>query len=256
MSTDQTLPGPASSRLAGPAGIAEPAAGLGPGMANSTEQEQRTLPSGSAQATVPAEPASPLTVPAEPASPLTVPAEPAPWSATAAQSAIATQSTGSSRQAEASGQLVAMSFPGARRVAGWLFWVVFPLLCIATIHASVSNAVHHLGNKPVGIRGTFVVQPRSCSQGFCSFGGLFTSDDHTIRNLPLLGDPRWHTTEVHRVTYDPKSVEVTALPGHWDPTPSVMATFGALTYLVVIGYFVRERQRRSGRFRRRVASGA
>lgn len=226
MSTDQTLPGPASSRLAGPAGIAEPAAGLGLGMANSTEQEQRTLPSGSAQATVPAEPA------------------------------IATQSTGSSRQAEASGQLVAMSFPGARRVAGWLFWVVFPLLCIATIHASVSNAVHHLGNKPVGIRGTFVVQPRSCSQGFCSFGGLFTSDDHTIRNLPLLGDPRWHTTEVHRVTYDPKSVEVTALPGHWDPTPSVMATFGALTYLVVIGYFVRERQRRSGRFRRRVASGA
>ena len=133
-------------------------------------------------------------------------------------------------------------------------WVVFPLLCLATIHASVSNTVHHLGNKPVGIRGTFVVQPRSCSQGFCSFGGLFTSDDHTIKNLPLLGDPRWHTTEVHRVTYDPKSVEVTALPGHWDPTPSVMATFGALTYLVVIGYFVRERQRRSGRSWRRVVA--
>ncbi|HTZ42438.1 MAG TPA: hypothetical protein VMB79_01115 [Jatrophihabitans sp.] len=148
-----------------------------------------------------------------------------------------------SRQAEASGQLVAMSFPGARRVAGWLFWVIFPLLCLATIYTAGNNVAHHLGKKPAGIRGTFVVQPRSCSQGFCSFGGLFTSDDHTIRNLPLLGDPRWHTADVHRVTYDPKSVEVTALPGHWDPTASVVATFGALTYLGAIGYLLRERRR-------------
>jgi hypothetical protein len=150
---------------------------------------------------------------------------------------------GSSWQAEASGELVAMSFPGARRIAGWLFWVVFPLLCIGAIHASVTNVVHHLGNKPVGIRGTFVVQPRSCSQGFCSFGGLFTSDDGTIKNLPLLGDPRWRTAEVHKVTYDPRSVEVTALPGRWNPTPSVMAAFGALTYLGFIGYFLRQRRR-------------
>jgi hypothetical protein len=150
---------------------------------------------------------------------------------------------GSSWQAEASGDLVAMSFPGARRIAGWLFWVVFPLLCIGTIHTSVTNVVHHLGNKPVGIRGTFVVQPRSCSQGFCSFGGLFSSDDGTIKNLPLLGDPRWRTAEVRKVTYDPRSVEVTPLPGHWNPTPTVMATIGALTYLAAIGYFLRQRRR-------------
>ena len=131
----------------------------------------------------------------------------------------ARQPVGSSWQAEASGQLVAMSFPGARRIAGWLFWVVFPLLCIVAIQTSVSNVADHLGNKPTGIRGSFVVQPRSCSQGFCSFGGLFTSDDHTIKNLPLLGDPRWHTADVLRVTYDPRSVEVTALPGHWDSDP-------------------------------------
>jgi hypothetical protein len=125
--------------------------------------------------------------------------------------------------------------------------VVFPLLCIGTIHTSVTNVVHHLGNKPVGIRGTFVVQPRSCSQGFCSFGGLFSSDDGTIKNLPLLGDPRWHTAEVHKVTYDPRSVEVTALPGHWNPTPTVMATIGALTYLGTIGFFLRQRRRSSRR---------
>jgi hypothetical protein len=167
----------------------------------------------------------------------------------------ARQPVGSSWQAEASGQLVAMSFPGARRIAGWLFWVVFPLLCIVAIQTSVSNVADHLGKKPTGIRGSFVVQPRSCSQGFCSFGGLFTSDDHTIKNLPLLGDPRWHTADVLRVTYDPRSVEVTALPGHWDPTPSVMAAIGALTYLVLLGYFVRE-QRRAGRSWRRLASSA
>ncbi len=249
MSTDQTLPGPASSRLAGPGDIAEPAAGLD-GTDGAGPGEPDRLPSGPAQATLPA-----MGSATEPATePVTEPGTEAvigPPQQRAPQSAVIDQpsqlSPVSSRQAEASGQLVAMSFPGARRVAGWLFWVIFPLLCIATIHASVSNAVHHLGNKPVGVRGTFVVQPRSCSQGFCSFGGLFTSDDHTIRNLPLLGDPRWHTAEVHRVTYDPRSVEVTALPGHWDPTPSVMAAFGALTYLVVIGYFLRERQRRSRR---------
>ncbi|MDQ2955841.1 MAG: hypothetical protein M3Y42_02625 [Actinomycetota bacterium] len=143
----------------------------------------------------------------------------------------------SSQLAEASGDLVAMSFPGARRVAGWLFWVIFPLLCLAAVSVSVLNIGHHIGKKPDGIRGTFVVTPRSCNQGICSFGGLFTSDDSTIKNLPLLGDPRWHSTDVHHVTYDSRNVEVTALPGHWDPTASVIAAIGALSYLGVIGYF-------------------
>ncbi|HEX2903650.1 MAG TPA: hypothetical protein VHO01_09365 [Jatrophihabitans sp.] len=153
---------------------------------------------------------------------------------------------GSSAQAEASGQLVAMSFPGARRVAGWLFWVIFPLLCLWAIYTSAQNFHHHIGKKPEGIRGTFVVEPRSCSQGFCSFGGLFTSDDKKIKNLPLIGDPRWQTGQVHQVVYDPTKVEVGALPGHWDPTASVVATLGALTYLIVVGYFYRaERSERA-----------
>lgn len=144
-----------------------------------------------------------------------------------------------SEQAEAAGQLVAMSFPGARRIAGWLFWVVFPLLCVGAIYTSAENFAHHVGKKPVGVRGTFVVEPRSCSHGFCSFGGLFTSEDHKIRNLPLIGDPRWQAGEVHQVVYDPTKVEVGALPGHWDPTASAVAALGALTYLVVVGYFYR-----------------
>jgi hypothetical protein len=148
-----------------------------------------------------------------------------------------------SQLAEAAGDLVAMSFPGARRVAGWLFWIVFPTLCLAAIAISSSNIASHVGKKPDGLRGTFVVTPRSCYRGICSFGGLFTSDDGTIKNLPLLGDPRWKSADVHHVTYDRRSVEVTALPGHWDPTGSVVAAFGALTYLGVLGYLLADGRR-------------
>jgi hypothetical protein len=143
-----------------------------------------------------------------------------------------------SELAGASGELVAMSFPGARRIAGWLFWVVFPALCVAAIAMAVFNVATHVGDRPVGIRGTFVVSPRTCGQGICSFGGSFTSDDGTIKDLPLLGDPRWHSQDVHRVSFDPTSVEVTALPGHWDPTPSVLAALGAVTYLGLVGSLV------------------
>jgi hypothetical protein len=147
------------------------------------------------------------------------------------------------RLAEASGDLVPMSFPGARRVAGWLFWVVFPALCLAAIAMAVFNIVAHVGDRPTGIRGSFVVSPRTCGQGICSFGGLFTSDDGSIKNLPLLGDPRWHSRDVHHVAYDPGSVEVTALPGHWDPTPSVIAALGGVTYLGLVGSLVRGSRR-------------
>ena len=143
-----------------------------------------------------------------------------------------------SQSAEAAGDLVAMSFPGARRIAGWIFWVILPLLCLAAIAMSTKNLGGHIGHKPDGIRGNFVVTPRTCNQGVCSFGGRFTSDDGAIKNLSVLGDPRWHAGEVHRVTYDSKNVEVSPLPGHWDPTASVLAALGALTYLGVLGYFL------------------
>jgi hypothetical protein len=145
--------------------------------------------------------------------------------------------------AEASGQLVAMSFPGARRVAGWLFWVVFPLLCVAAIAQAALNISHHIGKKPDGVLGTFVVAPRSCNNGICSFGGEFTSDDGTIKNLPLLGDPRWQAQDVHRVTWNRDQVDVTALPAHWDPTASVVAVVGAVTYLGLAGYLVQGARR-------------
>jgi hypothetical protein len=247
MSTDQTTPPPVGSALPG---TVEAAADLDP------DEDLTADPDGDRAAGLdehtPAAGRDSLTT--GPGSPAAEPGMPTGGPTVRPPGAdSARHPVGSSWQAEASGDLVAMSFPGARRIAGWLFWVVFPLLCIATIHTAVTSTVHHLGDKPVGIRGTFVVQPRSCNQGFCSFGGLFSSDDGTIKNLPLLGDPRWRTAEVHRVTYDPRSVEVTALPGHWNPTPTVMAIIGALAYLGTIGYFVRQR-RRSSRHHRSAAA--
>ena len=152
-----------------------------------------------------------------------------------------------SQLAEATGELVPMSFPGARRVAGWLFWVLFPVLCLAAITLSVHNIADHIGDRPTGVRGTFVVSPRTCVQGICSFGGLFTSDDGSITDLPLLGDPRWHSRDVHHVVHNPSSVEVTALPGHWDATPSVLAALGALAYLGLVGSLARRTRREQPR---------
>jgi hypothetical protein len=161
---------------------------------------------------------------------------PAPVSArTAVQSAY---------QREASGDLVAMSFPGARRIAGWLFWVVFPIVCIGALVIAVNGIVGHLNNHPDGIRGTYVAN-RTCSRGICLVGGTFVSDDKRITVTSLLGDPRWATGTTHKVIYDGTSAEVIGL-GQWDGTPSVLAAIGALTYLGVVGYFLRavRRERR------------
>lgn len=136
-------------------------------------------------------------------------------------------------------ELAAMSFPGVRRVAGLLFWVVFPVICLATVWFSISGIANHVGNRPTGIKGTYYVTGRTCSHDVCSIGGTFTSDVGEITATQLLGDPRWHIGEQHRVVYDGKSVEVIALPATWDPTTSVMALVGALTYLGVVVYYAR-----------------
>ena len=130
-----------------------------------------------------------------------------------------------------------MSFPGARRVAGWLFWVVFPLLCLVALWFAISGIIGHIGNQPAGVRGNYVAN-RSCSHGICLVGGTFVSDDGKLRVTSLLGDPRWPDGSEHRVVYDGKSVEVLAI-STWDPTTSVIAGVGALTYLGVVGFFVR-----------------
>jgi hypothetical protein len=144
-------------------------------------------------------------------------------------------------RAEVSGELVAMSFPGARRVAGWLFWVVFPLLCLGALALAVLAIVDHVGNQPKGTRGTYVAN-RTCARGICLVGGTFTSDDGRIKVNSLLGDPRWATGTEHQVFYDGTGVEVVGVV-QWDPTPSVLAGVGAVTYLGMVAYFLRVARR-------------
>lgn len=137
--------------------------------------------------------------------------------------------------AEASGDLVAMSFPGVRHIAGWLFWVVFPLFAIISLVFVGSSFASHVGTNPDGVRGSFVAA-RSCNRGVCIVGGQFTSDDGTIRNESLLGDSRWQTGEVHQVVWNPRGVEVAAL-GQWDPTVTVIAGVAAVSYLASVAWF-------------------
>ncbi|HEY2041189.1 MAG TPA: hypothetical protein VGH11_00840 [Jatrophihabitans sp.] len=136
--------------------------------------------------------------------------------------------------AEASGELVPMSFPGARRVAGWLFWVVFPLLSVAALAFAIMAIISHVGRTPPGLHGNFV-GGRHCSHGVCLVSGTFTSDDGKVVVRSLIGDPRWKVGEQHAVIYDGKSAEVAGI-SHWDATTSVLAGVGSTTYLAVVGY--------------------
>jgi hypothetical protein len=57
-----------------------------------------------------------------------------------------------------------------------------------------------------------------------------------------LGDPRWATGTEHQVFYDGTGVEVVGVV-QWDPTPSVLAGVGAVTYLGMVAYFLRAARR-------------
>jgi hypothetical protein len=141
--------------------------------------------------------------------------------------------------------LVPMSFPGARRFAGWIFWIVLPALSLGALILAISGIAHHIGNRPDGVRGSFVAA-RTCLNQVCLVGGTFVSDDGRTVVDSLLGDPRWATGTVHRVVYNGNGTAVIGL-NQWDPTPSVLAAIGATVYLGVVGSVaVAERRRPTG----------
>jgi hypothetical protein len=143
-----------------------------------------------------------------------------------------------------SGPLIPMSLPGARQAAGWLFWIIFPLLSLTAIVFVIVSIATHAGKKPDGIIGNLQNARRTCSNKICTVRGNFVSDDGALKVSNVIADPRWHADEVHRVLYDLKNpVVVVAGPGHWDPTTAVIAGLGGLTYLGAVGYFVRAARR-------------
>ncbi|MCW2522688.1 MAG: hypothetical protein JWO63_1023 [Frankiales bacterium] len=142
-----------------------------------------------------------------------------------------------------SGTLVPMSFPGARRFASWIFWVVLPLLSLGALALAISGIAQHLGDRPDGTRGTYIAN-RTCVNDVCLVGGTFVSDDGRTVVASLLGDPRWATGSQHRVVYDGNGSAVLGI-SQWDPTPSVLAAVGAGTYLSVVGFLALAARRRS-----------
>jgi hypothetical protein len=160
--------------------------------------------------------------------------------------------------AQTSGELVAMSFPGARRIAGWLFWVVFPLLCVWATILGISSIANHVGTHPPGIAGTFSAQ-RSCSHGICSVTGTFVANEGGIAIGALRGDPTWLDGSVHAVYYYPRKHEIIATD-NWDATPAILAITGSMIYLVAVLVLgvraVRQRRVPADRADRRAAGEA
>jgi hypothetical protein len=136
--------------------------------------------------------------------------------------------------AASAGPLVPMSFPGARRLARWLFWVILPGLSLGALALAISSIAQHLGDRPEGIHGSYLAS-RSCSAHVCLVGGTFVSDDGRTVVTSLLGDPRWATGSRHRVVYDGNGAQVIGV-SQWDPTPSALAGIAAASYLGIVGY--------------------
>jgi hypothetical protein len=129
-----------------------------------------------------------------------------------------------------------MSLPGTRRVAGWLFWIVFPAISIAAIALAVIGLSDHLGQHYAAVPGKFTVTTRGCHEHVCSVTGTFVGNDGVLVAADVPGDPRWNSGESHQAFYDIGSGEVRAKVERWDPSTSVLSIAGGTTYLAVVGW--------------------
>ena len=129
-------------------------------------------------------------------------------------------------------------------VAGVLFWVVVPLVCLAAFGLGVDRFVSHFNSHPAGVSGTFLVTTHNCQQQLCVTGGTFTSDDGAIVEPDLLGVYRWTIGTKHHVYYSADAAGVIPLPARWDPSAAVLAIVGASTLFGVWAWCVRRELRR------------
>jgi hypothetical protein len=131
-----------------------------------------------------------------------------------------------------------MTFPGARRYAGVLFWFVLPALALLMVVLSVNQLRINGPLRQPGVPGAFTVEGRGCFHGVCAMQGRFTSDDLTLVGEHLQGDQRWLVGQVYRVRWDGNGTEVFTEPSRRDPAIQLMAISGAGLYLLVTGYLL------------------
>lgn len=116
------------------------------------------------------------------------------------------------------------------RVAGLAFWVVLPLLALAVVIAASATFATRVNAQPVGVRGTFVADLRSCTGNVCQVAGTFTSDDGRLVVRNVLGDYRLRTGQRRSVVLNPQA-EIISLPARWNPTATVAGLVGGLVVL-------------------------
>lgn len=123
------------------------------------------------------------------------------------------------------------------RLAGLLFWFALPILAGIALAGSVNTFVDRFSAQPVGTKGNYAAQLRSCQGNVCQIAGTFTSDDGRSVVRSVLGDYRWKVGEVHRVVLNPNA-EIIALPARWNPVATVVGGVAAAVFLGIWAWFV------------------
>lgn len=132
--------------------------------------------------------------------------------------------------------LLGMSLPGATRLAGVLFWVVFPVLSAVSILLGTRSLAAHLGERYDTPPGTFTVTTKSCHDQLCTVSGDFDGADPIYSRYQIAGDPRWKIGDTRPAFLDVGSSEVRAHQEYWNPSTSLFAVTGGGVYLIVVGW--------------------
>jgi hypothetical protein len=131
--------------------------------------------------------------------------------------------------------LPGMSLPGANRLAGFLFWLVFPALSVTAIVFAVLTLSDHLGQPSAAVHGEYTVTYRGCSDHLCKVTGTFVSDSSLDVFVGLPGDPRWLQGKTYASYFVSNNGDVQTVAGTWDPTTTILALTGASIYLLTVG---------------------
>jgi hypothetical protein len=135
---------------------------------------------------------------------------------------------------------------------GLVFWILLPLLCVATLIIGSVNLVTKIDRVPAGILGSYQVTSHSCHQELCITGGTFTSTTGNVVETNLFGSYEWQLGTAHPAIYNDDAADVIPLPGRWDPTATILGMTGALAFIAVWGWCLLAHRRR----RRELSTGA
>jgi hypothetical protein len=126
-------------------------------------------------------------------------------------------------------------------ILGLLFWIVLPVVALLMVITSVATYRDKIDAQPTGTKGTYVATNRSCDGNVCQVIGTFTSDDHTLVKLYVIGDYRWEKGHTYPAVINPES-QLIALPALWSPISTIFAGVGGVAgVLIWLGLLITRR---------------